>query len=78
VVLRAFSVEGRFLGSPIPCVAAEHPPAQADHTSDRDQESEAHEQPGRHPFADEKEHDSNYRQRDERLVPSRVLLGIGV
>lgn len=75
VVLRGFVLQGRFLGSAIPGVASEHPPAEADHTSERDQKGEAHEQPRRHPFADEKEHDSNYRQDDERLAPSRVLPG---
>jgi hypothetical protein len=68
-VLRALSVDGRFLGCSIPSVATEHPPAQTDHPSERDEESEAHEQPRWHPFADEKKHDPNYRQDDERLAP---------
>jgi hypothetical protein len=55
VVLPGFVLE-RFLSCPIPSVATEHPPAQTDHTSERNEESQAHEQPRRYPFADEKEH----------------------
>jgi hypothetical protein len=69
VVLRGLVVEGRFLGGPIPSVAAEDPPSEADDPAGGDEKGKAHEQPGGHPFAGEEEHDSNYRQDGDRLAP---------
>ena len=69
VVLGAFTFEGRFLARAVQSVAAQDPPTQADHAGDRDQERQAHPQPRRHPLTGQKEHESNYRQDDERLAP---------
>ena len=71
-MLRAFSFEGRFLACSISGVATTHPPPEADDTPGGDEEREAEPEPGGHPFAGEKQHDSNYRQDDDRLAPSRV------
>jgi hypothetical protein len=69
-----------FLSRAVTGVTSEDPPTKPCHTQSGDKKSNAHPEPGRHPFAGEKDHACNYRQTRGleyfgRLDPARELIG---
>ena len=62
VNLFSLPLERSLFGGTVELVLPQHPPAEAHDAQRGDEESDAHPQPGRHPFAREKDHAFNYRQ----------------